>query len=146
VKRWALLQNRIKLGAQIAGVRRRQFLPQQHPGGKECGNPLLAQHLALGLLVKYNEAIKKYDRVTRLLIFAERVSDDQGEVAYSHHSPRLEQQGSSQMLSTDMSDRSGSIREQTSTDSDIQNCSQDSGNDQLPLSMVSLEHFRGSEE
>ncbi|XP_059482500.1 protein bric-a-brac 1-like isoform X1 [Neocloeon triangulifer] len=65
----------------------------------------------------------------------ERVSDDQADVAYPHHSPRLEQQGSSQMnLSTDMSERS--IREQTSTDSDIQNCSQDSGNEQMPLSMV----------
>jgi len=67
------------------------------------------------------------------------VSDDQGEVAYPHHSPRIEQQGSSQMISADMSDRSGSIREQTSTDSDIQNCSQDSGNDQMPLSMVNLD-------
>ncbi|CAB3387744.1 Hypothetical predicted protein [Cloeon dipterum] len=66
---------------------------------------------------------------------AERVSDHQSEVAYPHHSPRLEQQGSAQMnLSTDMSERS--IREQASTDSEIQNCSQDSGNEQMPLSMV----------
>lgn len=52
-KRWALPQSRTKHGARIVGVRRHQFLPRRHPGGKGCANPPLAQHLALGLLVKF---------------------------------------------------------------------------------------------
>jgi hypothetical protein len=71
--------------------------------------------------------------------FLERTSEEiPSEVGFPHAPSRLEQQSSSQLtMSADLSERSGSLREQTSTDSDIQNCSQDSGGT-VPHSMVCI--------